>query len=163
MASAFDGVQNGDLRLGFTVNDHTKITNAQINNNANARVQEKIVKYGDACTRLNKGTRDVTLVPFVYNTTGKIHPLGMGFLKKVAEHAVEARGGVGDSSVFLNYYLKLFSVSLMKHIARTVNAKAKHFFARNLQTDVNAVRRGNMDALEEAWDPRSFHYHRGAD
>ena len=95
--------------------------------------------------------------------TGTIHPLGMGFLKKVAEHAVEARGGVGSSSVFLNYYLKLFSVSLMKHIARTVNAKAKHFFARNLQTDVNAVRRGNMDALEEAWDPRSFDYHRGAD
>jgi len=51
--------------------------------------EEKIVHYGDSCKRLNQGTRDVTLVPFVYNTTGKIHQLGMGFLKKVAEHAVE--------------------------------------------------------------------------
>ena len=65
-------------------------------------------KYGKAAENAK-----VKFVPFIVNTTGKIHDDGVKFLETLAQHAAQTRNEV-DHGPFLSYYMKVMSVEIMK-------------------------------------------------
>ena len=78
-------------RIGKPFVNHNVAANAAIpkdleDRKAIARKTEKINKYEALCQ-----ARGITFVPFIMNTTGKIHEDAMKFLKKLAIHGHEVR------------------------------------------------------------------------
>ena len=87
------------------------------NKRANTRREQKVTKYKDTCTK-----KGVAFVPFVINSTGKIHRDGVLFLTKLANHASEVRGL--SATTLLKYYYKLLNVALIKQVARVICLKS---------------------------------------
>jgi hypothetical protein len=99
------------------------------------------------CAPWNKNS-NYELIPFVINTTGKIHKEGIAFLHKLADHAAETRNAV-DPAPFFNYYLKILSSSLMNFIADTIRAKAIAQFSKSFKNHHANLRDGNREVYGE--------------
>ena len=75
---------------------------------------------------------------------------------QLAKHAAVTRHAKDGHKEFLNYYLKLISINLMKNVARTMFAKAIGDFSVNPGNPRTQVREGNRVVFtEEFWDSRN--------
>ena len=77
----------------------------------------------------------------------------MMFLQMLADHAAETRNAT-DPAPFLNYYLKMLSISLMNLLAATIRAKAIAQFSRSIRNTRDNLREGNRAVYSE-WITRS--------
>ena len=150
LVSPFEGSYIGIPKVNF--NGAGKIPTGFENKLAEVRVKEKNNKYKKACT-----DRGYAFVPFVVNSTGKIHPKGVSFLKKLANHGAEARGL--PAATLLRYYIKLINVALIKQIAWAVNLKTLESVSPSLYTTGmdQMIRTGNAVALEVAYPQLAVH------
>jgi hypothetical protein len=147
----FQGSKTGILSVGTNVAPNL-VTEKHINARATNMRKTKTNKYAPACAPKNK-TTTIQFVPFIINTTGKIDSSGMMFLKMLADHAAETRNAM-DPAPFLNYYLKMLSISLMNLLAATIRAKAIAQFSRSIRNTRDNLREGNRAVYSE-WITRS--------
>jgi hypothetical protein len=109
IASPLQGAANGTLQ---TLSRST----ANSFHAANKRVHQKYSKYKDLANDNN-----LIFVPFIFETSGAIHPLGENFLKKVAK--VGANLNYIPYNIFYNYIMKMLSCAFHKSISSNLNLR----------------------------------------
>ena len=133
IVSPISGVQNGDL----------KVSNQSLND-ADYRAKEafnkKMRDYDEICSN-----RGIKFIPFVISTTGKIHNEATNFLMDLATKASDRRHV--NVNVIYNYYLKILSVCLAKHIAHNISSRCCGWFSNNLDVH-GAYVIGNERAID---------------
>ena len=112
IVSPFEGTQSGVLE------NPTDAGLLQPDKRAENAKAYKKNKYEALCT-------DSDFVPFVVNTTGKVHHDADLFLDKLADHAA-ARRHI-PPSIIKNYYLKMLSVCLVKRVGHVISSKMSSF------------------------------------
>jgi hypothetical protein len=143
----FQGSQSGNISIvANKITDHERIPKAQIDLAATNRFKAKVKKYGKAAENAK-----VKFVPFIVNTTGKIHDDGVKFLETLAQHAAQTRNEV-DHGPFLSYYMKVMSVEIMKLMANLMYSKSIACFSRNTRDARIHLREGNKAVFSE-WNP----------
>ena len=132
----FTGSQKGSLGLPTQVQTRPQDCDHQ----ADQAAKEKDRKYKDFCKQ-----RNVTFVPFVMYTTGKLHSTAYRFLKSMSTYVGERRKI--PPSVLLRYYLKILSVNLIRRIGYTIRVKSDACLSGTLRIR-EAIRDGNERALQ---------------
>ena len=74
-------------------------------------------KYKDICK--NKG---IIFVPFIMNSTGKIHQQGLTLLRRMAHNASTLRNI--PAQTLYKYYIKVMTFTLIRQTTRTILLKA---------------------------------------
>ncbi len=118
----FKGSQKGTLSLP----DASRNRPQDCDLHAQQAARNKDAKYKDHCKNHN-----VTFVPFVVYSTGKLHASAYRFLKAMATYAGERRKV--PASVLLRYYLKILSVHLTKRIGHTIHQRAIACLSGNIR------------------------------
>jgi hypothetical protein len=146
----FDGSQSGKLFVNYKMKENETVVPAALENKiANQRKTMKESKYKEICKQ-----RNITFVPFIMYSTGKIHKDGMAFLRSLAKHAHDARNISQDTLV--KYYVKCLNFALIKQVSYSIYAKtiASMTVGRHVNVRTrNAIRVGNLTANEIAHPP----------
>ncbi len=151
----FDGAKAGVPKVTYNDNGG-ELPKDLHDRRANIRKADKISKYQETCRNKN-----ITFVPFILYSTGKIHKNGISFLTKLANHAEEARGI--SATTLLKYYIKLLNVALIKQVARAVSLKTLECNFPSASGMNKAIRTGNLVALDMANPQLSVHHDPRAD
>ena len=112
IVSPFEGTQSGVLE------NPTDAGLLQPDKRAENAKAYKKNKYEALCT-------DSDFVPFVVNSTGKVHHDADLFLDKLTDHAA-ARRHI-PPSIIKSYYLKMLSVCLVKRVGHVISSKMSSF------------------------------------
>ncbi len=158
----FIGCESGKLKTGvsdsithdqfFHSNEPKKYKNdpKYYNQRGQQRKVSKNSRYKTAMDYVNgNGQKKVQFVPFIINTTGMIHSDGYNLLVRLAKHAALSRHVADGHKEFLNYYLKIMSITLMKLVARTMFAKSVNNFTATTLHNNAQVRVGNRAVFTE--------------
>ena len=106
-------------------------------------------KYKAICKQ-----RNITFIPFIVYSTGKIHKDGMAFLRSLAKHAQDVRQISQDTLV--KYYVKCLNFALIKQVSYSIYAKTVESMTVGGHVNVRTnkvIRVGNLSANEIAHPP----------
>jgi hypothetical protein len=109
----FKGSKMGNIEVDHNVRK-PHLTNDK---RAIQKKKDKDLTYKTICK--NKG---YVFVPFIMNTTGKIHKQGLRLLRRMAEHASELRNIPAET--LFKYYIRVMNFTLFSQVTRLITLKA---------------------------------------
>jgi hypothetical protein len=111
VTSPLPGVGNGNLS-----NSSLNLTAAvDVGRAARTKFNNKNIKY-KAIAEANQ----LTFLPIIFESTGRLHPESLQFFKDLAKYAEEEEKRINDKTVLFAYMMNRISCALQKNIARSI-------------------------------------------
>jgi hypothetical protein len=112
--TALDTSQTAPIPIKYNPN-YTREHASETCRAANQRYDAKLLKYTNISNACNIGFQ-----PIVIETTGRLHPKSLDFIKKILSDNIS--GGYLDGALLRSYWLKRLSISYLKSQANTINS-----------------------------------------